>query len=280
MKDQSKEPFTPPSHWVEDESEDDESASINDPEIAQPECLAPSRLDQPGATAQVDGNKDAHPVPDAEPDITQGKSASCTADESLRTELATLCSSVPDTLRALITFERQSVQMFFSPENPIASFRNKVEETWNIPSEIYHLLINGVHESRTPKAWPHCTNVQIKIRGPEGTKPQAQRIKVYLKVSKDPKVYVFEMKEESTLEEVSDLVEDVFGREAGAKLYQGNALLDVNDSLQDWLSATGSKSEITLGADIDFVGDETIEHLPVMETTFEGKVRWVQGKVG
>jgi hypothetical protein len=135
------------------------------PELAQPECLAPSRLDQHGATAQIDGDRDAHPEPDADSNITQGKSASCTADESLRSELEVLRSSVPNTLRAIITFERQSVHMFFSPENALAHFQRKVKELWNIPKKHYYLSINGAHDSKIPKAWPEVTAVLVTING-------------------------------------------------------------------------------------------------------------------
>jgi hypothetical protein len=142
--------------------------SDTDPELAQPERLAPSRLDQHGATAQVEGEKDVHPDPDANSIITQGKSVSCTADESLRSELEMLRSSAPNTLRAIITFKRQSVQMFFSPENAIAYFQRKVKELWNIPKKNYYLLFNGSHESKTPKAWPEVTAIQVKIKGLKG----------------------------------------------------------------------------------------------------------------
>jgi hypothetical protein len=43
---ESQESFTPPAHWIEDGEE--ENPSDTDPEFAQPECLAPSRLDQHG----------------------------------------------------------------------------------------------------------------------------------------------------------------------------------------------------------------------------------------
>jgi hypothetical protein len=128
---------------------DHESAPDSDPEFAQHECLAPARIVQPGATAHVDCNKDAHQ--DADSNITQGKSASCTADKSLCTELEELRRSTPNTLRAVITFERQSVQMFFSPENAIADFQRKVKDLWNIPEKQYYLLLNGTHESNPPK---------------------------------------------------------------------------------------------------------------------------------
>jgi hypothetical protein len=170
MKNQDKETFTPPTHWLEDE-DSEEVASDNDPEFAQPECLAPSRLDQHGATAQVDGDKVAHPDPDTVLIITQGKSASCTANESLRSELETLRESIPNTLRAIITFERQSVQIFFSPENAIADFQRKVKELWNIPKKNYYLLFNGTHESKIPKAWSKNTAIQVKIKGLLGGSP-------------------------------------------------------------------------------------------------------------
>jgi hypothetical protein len=63
------------------------------------------------------------------------------------------------------------------------------------------------------------------------------------------------MKENSELLDVADLVEDVFGKCAGAKLCQGNAELDLADSLKDSMTTTGSKAEITLGVDIGIEGD-------------------------
>jgi hypothetical protein len=141
------------------------------PEFAQPECLASSRLDQHDAMAQADGAKDAHPEPDVNSDTTQGKSASCTADVSLRPELETLRESIPYTRQAIITFEKQSVQMFFSPENAIADFQRKVEELWNIPKRFYYLTVNGLHESKLPNLWQKITAVQVKIKGLLGGKP-------------------------------------------------------------------------------------------------------------
>jgi hypothetical protein len=46
-----KESISPPSHCL------DEDSDYSNPEVAQPECLAPARLAQPGATAQIDGDK-------------------------------------------------------------------------------------------------------------------------------------------------------------------------------------------------------------------------------
>jgi hypothetical protein len=45
------ESISPPNHW------DEEDSDYSNPEVTQPECLAPARLDQPGATAQADGDK-------------------------------------------------------------------------------------------------------------------------------------------------------------------------------------------------------------------------------
>jgi hypothetical protein len=118
-----------------------------DPEPVQPDCLAPARLDQPDATAQVCDGKDAHQEEDSED--TRGKPVSCTAVESLRSELDTLKLSVPDTFHAIITYEKQSVQMFFSPKNAITDIQRKVKEPWNIPRKLFYLMINGVQDSVT-----------------------------------------------------------------------------------------------------------------------------------
>jgi hypothetical protein len=47
-----KESVSPPSHWV------DEDSDYSTPKVAQLECLARVRLDQPGAMAHADGDKD------------------------------------------------------------------------------------------------------------------------------------------------------------------------------------------------------------------------------
>jgi hypothetical protein len=161
------ESVSPPTHWLEDEPEID---SVTNPKPAQPDCLASARLDQPEATAQVCGGEDA--IQTENSNITQGKSASCTADVELRAELSKLHNAIPNTLCAIITFERQSVQMFFSPENAIADFERKVKNLWNIPRKMYYLLINGKHESHLNPKWPIRTAVCVKIKGLLGGDPR------------------------------------------------------------------------------------------------------------
>jgi hypothetical protein len=97
-----------------------------------------------------------------------GNDQDCTVEEDLRSELATLKDAIPSTLRAIIEYGRQAVQMFFSPGNAIADFKRKVKELWNIPVKMYHLLINGAHESRPIKDWPMCFIVRVAIRGSGG----------------------------------------------------------------------------------------------------------------
>jgi hypothetical protein len=102
--------------------------------------------------------------------------------------------------------------MLFSPENALEDFRRKVKEHWNIPRKQYYLKIDGIHEDILTTKWTQNTTVRVEIRGLRGgTKPEEGRIKVHLKVDADPKIYAFTMKEEVTVEEVSDLVRDVFG---------------------------------------------------------------------
>jgi hypothetical protein len=95
------ETVSPPSHWT------DEVSDYTNPDVTQPGCLAPARLDQPGATAQVCDGKDAHQNKDS--GDSRGKSASCTAIESLRSEVKELKDLIPETRCAFITFEKQSV---------------------------------------------------------------------------------------------------------------------------------------------------------------------------
>jgi hypothetical protein len=142
---------------------------IPDPEPVQPECLAPARLDQPGATVQVRDGKDA--TQEEVSEDSRGKSASCTAVESLRSDLETLRDAIPDTIRAVITFRKQSVQMFFTPENAIADFCRKVKELWNIPRKLFYLLINGVHEDSHWKPRADLNSVQVKVKGLLGGSP-------------------------------------------------------------------------------------------------------------
>jgi hypothetical protein len=60
-----------------------------------------------------------------------------------RIERSTLTSGLPKestpTMRqAMITFQKHSVQIFFSPENAIVDFKRKMKELWNIPMKMYH----------------------------------------------------------------------------------------------------------------------------------------------
>jgi hypothetical protein len=79
--------------------------------------------------------------------------------------LEILRKSDPDTRQAIISFEKQSVQMFFTPENAIADFCRKVKELWNIPRKLFYLLINGVHEDALWKSRSRDNAVQVKIKG-------------------------------------------------------------------------------------------------------------------
>jgi hypothetical protein len=132
-----------------------------DPEPVQPECLAPARLVQPGATAQVCDGEDAHQVSD----MLLGKPTSCTASEGLRSELLALRRAVPDTRPAIISFEKQSVQMLFSPDHAFEDFSRKVKELWNIPVKSYYPLVNGRRENVFSGKWPACTSVRVCIKG-------------------------------------------------------------------------------------------------------------------
>jgi hypothetical protein len=86
----------------------------------------------------------------------------------IRFQLEGLKASIWDTLRAIISFERQSVQMFFSPKNAVTDFKKKVKELWTIPERMYHLLINGAHESISQITWPNLTSVTFIEHFPSG----------------------------------------------------------------------------------------------------------------
>jgi hypothetical protein len=123
--------------------------------------LAPARLDQPGATAQVvDKSEVFHDL-----ELPRGKLDSCTVEESLRSELVKSRHVIPDTLLAIISFGNQSVQLFFSPEHALEDFRRKVEELWNIPEKMFYLLVNGKHESRIGVDFPPRSLVRVCIKG-------------------------------------------------------------------------------------------------------------------
>jgi hypothetical protein len=83
----------------------------------------------------------------------------------------TLKDSEPSTRQAIITFERQSVQMFFSPEHALEDFRRKVKELWNIPRNHYYLKVNGIHEDAIPQIWKDNTTVRVEIKGLLGGAP-------------------------------------------------------------------------------------------------------------
>jgi hypothetical protein len=88
----------------------------------------------------------------------------CTVVADLRRQLYALKEAVLNIPQAIITFQNQSVQMFFSPENAIADFRRKVKELWNIPAKMYYLLVNGVHESLV-REWNKFSSVPVNMRG-------------------------------------------------------------------------------------------------------------------
>jgi hypothetical protein len=243
---------------------------IPDTENVQPECLASARLDQPAATAQVCDISVVSP----ELDISRGKSASCTVSENLKAEVELLRNQSRDTLPAIISFGKHSVQMFFFPEQALDDFRRKVKELWNIPPKMYYLLINGKHESWSAQDWPAQSLVHVCLRGLlGGMKP---RIKVHLKVDDLPKIYAFEIRDDALLGDLNEMIADIFGNVARAGLYQNNALLDIADNLRDWLSNTGGKSEIALKETINFAGDEIIEEIPVMEVIYDDESHWVR----
>jgi hypothetical protein len=162
MREREEVKFTPPAHWLEDNEEEEESS-----ESAQSGCLSSSRLCQHEEKAQIVSGMETSVEVDS-----RGKSddsnivvKDSTVTEDLRSQLSILKESSPYTLQAIITFQRQSVQMFFSPENAIADFKSKVKELWNIPVKMYDLSINGMHEGTPIKTWPKFSGVQVNIKG-------------------------------------------------------------------------------------------------------------------
>jgi hypothetical protein len=163
------------------------------PKSAQPEsvvsdvCLSSPRLVQHEEKAQTVTGLETS----AEESNARGKSddsivatKDCTVAVDLSSQLSTLRKSIPDTHQAIITFQRQSIHMFFSPENAIADFKRKVKELWNIPVKLYYLLVNGVHESLI-HSWHAVTSVIVKIRGLGA----GSMTKVHLKATQNQQVY-------------------------------------------------------------------------------------------
>jgi hypothetical protein len=68
---------------------------------------------------------------------------------------------------AIITFGRQSRQIFLEAHNAIQRLVQKIKEIWNIPRKLYWLLVNGKHESLVT-SWPRVSTIQIKIKGLAG----------------------------------------------------------------------------------------------------------------
>jgi hypothetical protein len=174
--------------------------------------------------------------------------------------------------------------MAFPPENAREDFHRKVKELWNIPRKMYYLLINGAHEAVAKITKTGETSVMVKIKGlPGGTKPQeeqadpnADRIRIHLKTEKKPEYYVFYVAKDAEIGHISDLAEDVFGKDTEVNLYQDKAMLDIADSVSEWLTSTGGKAEATLGADMEFEEDDKAIQIPVMETRYEGRSRRVK----
>jgi hypothetical protein len=168
MKERQDIKFIPPAHWLEDEEEDPAPKEEKAPESAQPAfCLPSSRLDQHEGKAQVDVGMETS----EEESNARGKSddsnivtKDCTVVEDLHSQLSILRESIPDTRQAIITYQNHSVHMLFSPENAIADFKRKVKELWNIPTKMFYLLVNCVHESLA-RTWSSACSVSVKIRG-------------------------------------------------------------------------------------------------------------------
>jgi hypothetical protein len=218
------------------------------PESAQPAlCLPSSRIDQHEGKAQVDSGMETS----EEKSNARGKSGDstivvkdCTVAVDFQHQLSVLRRAIPNTLQAMITFQRQSVQMFFSPENAIADFKRKVKELWNIPTKMFYLLVNGVHESLV-NPWNSVSSVLVKIRGLGAG--QHEFMKIHLKVEQGRKAYEIRVRDDITFEDIITLVGDIFADRDDIQLYQDGSLLSVADSAREWLTNTGGgrKSRFT-----------------------------------
>jgi hypothetical protein len=161
---------TPPSHWIEEEEEEDA-----DPELTQADCLSSSCwLGQHEETAQPDVDTDqVQEVSNlVEKSDSLGKSEEqqfivdkdCTVTDDLLTQLTTLKSCCSETKSALVTWSNQTKQMFFNPDHASEELSAQIHKHWGIPKKVYWLQINGVHESQV-RDWPSESSIAIKVRG-------------------------------------------------------------------------------------------------------------------
>jgi hypothetical protein len=65
---------------------------------------------------------------------------------------------------ALVTWNRQTKQMFSHPSRAIEELTRQIKNHWSIPRKIYWLQVTGKHESQIHD-WPAESSVFIKVRG-------------------------------------------------------------------------------------------------------------------
>jgi hypothetical protein len=200
--------------------------------------------------------------------------------EDLRSHLGILKESMPAICQTILSFEKYSVQVLFSPSNAVADLERKVKDLWNIPEKMYHLLANGAHEAIPATSWPELSMVRAKIGGNVGSNPPAKKTKIHLKTKTSQKISVVEVLDDLALEDVAILVEDIFEDDSDIKLYQEGGLLDLADSIRDWTSSTGEKAQITPSPDVTFNEDEELEQIPVMEVWYDEMSRCVKDTPG
>jgi hypothetical protein len=82
-----------------------------------------------------------------------------------------------------------------------------VKELWNVPRKMYHLLINGAHESIPIDSWPECSTVKVSIGGAGGN-PDGER-----EEEESPEEYYPDSDQRSEEEEDGEFLVDIYSRE-------------------------------------------------------------------
>jgi hypothetical protein len=85
----------------------------------------------------------------------------------LKAEISSLKGDKSWGKSAIISFGKDSRQVFFDEANAIPMLTKRIKELWGIPRKIYWLSVNGKHES-TVSTWPQTSSVVIQIRGLAG----------------------------------------------------------------------------------------------------------------
>jgi hypothetical protein len=180
---------------------------------------------------------------EAEEDETESETENSVETE-LRNQVSILRSHCAETKLALVSWNGQTKQMFFRPENALEDLSAQIKRQWAIPRKVYWLQVNGIHESQISD-WPAESSVVVKVRG-FGAGPMAT-VKIHLKTPKAKKIFEVSIKEDAKLEDVEALAEDLFDETDEVKLYQDGAELSLEDGVKEWMTSTGGNAKLESG---------------------------------